>query len=281
MVDNVLLEKRNRYLGKLIKKTHDLTESVKLLSTIDRELYSQSGGKISESVKDLLNPILVHTIGDTENFLELTTAVDKLQETVFRFSQFENDLSKMGRPIFYIKAPTNQDSMNKIIREIEQYTGSLNNHVIIKITNFLSNPDYRAVAKVYEDLALAYNDSTADKTTLYNKLIAAHTALGEFVQKYIQSNTQDIELINFVFNTMYPNPPPLGQVAQMEADQGTVKQDKSVKSGARAGNPPTNQRPVPIRQPQGEPVQPVPAERTVALVKSTTKRPNPPQGGRS
>lgn len=247
MVDNVLLEKRNRYLGKLIRKTHDLTESVKLLSSIDRELYSQSGGTLTDAINKLLNPILVQRSGDTDNFAGLTVAVGKLQDTVARFSQFEKDLSNMGRPVFYIKAPTNQDSMNKIIAQIQAHTGSLDNHVIIKITNFLSNPAYRTVAKVYEDLASAYNDSKEDKEKQYSNLIAAHTVLDDFVQAYIKSNPTDSELINVVFNVMYPKP--LRQVAQVEAVQGTVKLDESVKNDtpARAVNPPVNQRPAPGR----------------------------------
>lgn len=251
MVDNVLLEKRNRYLGKLIRKTHDLTESVKLLSTIDRELYSQSGGTLTEAIKNLLDPIVVQRSGDTDNFSGLTSAVGKLQETVDRFSQLEKDLSNIGRPVFYIKAPTDQNSMNQIIAQIQTHAGSLDNHVIIKITNFLSNPDYRAVASKYEQLALAYNDPTAVKQSLYPGLIAAHTTLEEYVKKYILDHQSDQELINLVFNTMYPPPPgqstPVAPVEPPKSPPPAAAKSAAPKSTAAKSPTPTEDKSPPAK----------------------------------
>ena len=152
MVDNVLLEKRNRYLGKLIQKTQNLTESVKLLSKIDKELYSQSGGTFTDAINKLRNPVVVHTNG-TDSLAGLRTVVGQLQSTIQKYSEFEANLDKMEPAVVYMEAPTKPADIQLIIDQIKQHIGSLDDHAIILITDFVTDEEFNKAANKYVESA--------------------------------------------------------------------------------------------------------------------------------
>jgi hypothetical protein len=206
MVDNVLLEKRNRYLGKLIQKTQNLTESVKLLSKIDKELYSQSGGSISYQMKRLSKPELVYKSGP-DSLASLNDVVKQLQSTVQKYKEFEASLSNITKPVIFVEAPINQRAIGDIIKQIQDDIGFLDKHEIMIITKFLTDTQINKAAKEYVKRAITYN--AADKTPENLKeLIEAWTTLNNVSDTYI-SNEQNEGIkasLKDVFNLMYPNP---------------------------------------------------------------------------
>jgi hypothetical protein len=205
MVDNVLLEKRNRYLGKLIKKTHNLTESVKLLSIIDKELYSQSGGTFTRAIEKLRNPVVVHT-SESSSLNGLKNVVDELQATINKFSEFETEAQKMTRAVIYKMGPTNTDEMNKIIAAIKTQIGTLDKHVIITITKFLTDPDFTNAANQYIASAEKYNNSQTEDNS--KQLTLQWINLKKAFDSYtivVDSNKKAI--LQSVFDLMYPKPP--------------------------------------------------------------------------
>ena len=125
MVDNVLLEKRNRYLGKLIKKTHDLTESVKLLSTIDRELYSQSGGAtLTQVVQSWLGEFTKDPKpSDTSKDIQaLTDAIQKLEESAkFYIKDANGNMASMltgHKPVVFYKLEAMGVDIQNLIKKL-------------------------------------------------------------------------------------------------------------------------------------------------------------------
>jgi hypothetical protein len=206
MVDNVLLEKRNRYLGKLIKKTQNLTESVKLLSIIDKELYSQSGGTFTQAIEKLRNPVVVYTNG-TDSLTGLKDVVNQLQTTIQNFSNFEQKLQHMAPPVVYVKVPTNLSDIQLIIDKIKESLGVLDKHEIIIITNFLTNEKFNNAANKYAESVTQYNTSTDPSEKDRKKLLDDWNTLQHVYEEYVSYNKSHTEILKAVFDWIYEKPP--------------------------------------------------------------------------
>jgi hypothetical protein len=205
MVDNVLLEKRNRYLGKLIKKTQNLTESVKLLSIIDKELYSQSGGRISDEINRLSKPVVVRISGPN-SLAGLNNVVKQLQTTIQKYSNFEESLHKIKQAVVYMEAPTNLQDMQLIIKKIQESVGILDKHEIIIITNFLTDQTFNTAAHTYVESAKVYNETQTPENR--DKLNKAWEDLDFKYNEYKSraENEQYQEILQVVFDWLYPKP---------------------------------------------------------------------------
>jgi hypothetical protein len=217
MVDNVLLEKRNRYLGKLIKKTQNLTESVKLLSIIDKQLYSQSDGysqaggfSFGELAgiwnKNINTPRKIggdHSI----DINMLTEAIKKLEETAKLYNK--GDASYLANSLQGI-TPVIYHELEDIGINIKGLIDRLNNAEVL-FTNFELKQAIElfkrisAPAKAYSDAAAQYKvNPTEAKLSqavkdLYTKL---DTAIKE-----IKSDAPSYELFKKMVDLLYARPP--------------------------------------------------------------------------
>lgn len=211
MVDNLLLEKRNRYLGKLIKKTHDLTDSVKLLSSIDRELYSQSGGTLTSELDRIINKGTVVQMTSGNNLEGLTREVNTLVETIRRFSNFEEHLRGIPAMVRYVNAPATQAEMEGLIQLIHAEIGKLNDHDIYKIVEFLQDSTIKPLIRQYVTTAAQYNSTTDQnaKREIYQTLVDMHNQLKRTVTQFVsvKKYSQDIQqLLLTVINSLYSDP---------------------------------------------------------------------------
>jgi hypothetical protein len=207
MVDNVLLEKRNRYLGKLIQKTQNLTESVKLLSKIDKELYSQSGGRLSTQMIRLSTPVVIHKSG-SNNLEGLKNVVEELKKTIDKYREFEMSLAKMPKPVIFVDPFINKYEIDAIIRKIDVEKSTLDKHSIMIITNFLNDTKFKEATQEYVAFAegYAYRSNPQERDT--DELVAAWEKLNNAYMAY-KTNITDSEtrtLLDEVFKLMYPNP---------------------------------------------------------------------------
>jgi hypothetical protein len=252
MVDNVLLEKRNRYLGKLIKKTQNLTESVKLLSIIDKELYSQSGGTFTQVIEKLRNPVVVHT-SESDSLTDLKNVVNQLQETIKNFSNFEQKLQKMAQPVVYVEPPTNLIEIKTIIDQIQQNVGVLDKHEIIIITNFLTDEPFNNAANKYAESAIAYNKNQIQETQ--KKLIETWRALELAYNNYKtkEENKQNNAILEAVFDWMYKKPPfndsAPSRIGSSSSVQPATGAEASPGSKGEKDTPPSSLKKSPIELP--------------------------------
>ena len=190
MLDYVLLEKRNQYLKKIIQKTHDLTESVKLLSNIDKQLYTHSdryyqyGGSFNVMV-DRFNTAFKtpYTIGEADNIKigKLTEAIIKLETTAKKYTELHTKMEGIN-PVFIKELNKMGETIDTLIQKINIANTTFDEFELKQAIELF--PNIKTQAEAYTTAFTNFknnNNDTTKKAMLdaYKNLIAQTQTLGD------------------------------------------------------------------------------------------------------
>ena len=206
MLDYVLLEKRNQYLKKIIQKTHDLTESVKLLSNIDKQLYTHSdryyqyGGSFN-AIVDRFNTAFKtpHTIdeADTIKIRKLTEAITKLETTAQKYTELHTKMDGIN-PVFIKELNKMGETIDSLINKIDKANTTFDEFELKQAIELF--PNIKTQAEAYT--AAFENFKTHNNETNKTAMLNAYKKLIEQTQK--QEGEPNYNLFDTIVKVLYP-----------------------------------------------------------------------------
>jgi hypothetical protein len=236
MVDNVLLEKRNRYLGKLIRKTQNLTESVKLLSTIDKEIFSQSGGATLDQVATTwvaaFNNAYQPSISSTSEIKDLENAIKELEKvSAFYIKDGPNNMASMlngHMPVIFKKLEGMGVNITELIDKLKAVNAVFDEFELKRASELLLEiqvpanayieaikaykaykeslqpPTSQTPSKVTKEVTVTPKTSASPMGKLKTNVRSAYNTLQDIIGK--QAGKQSYDLFLKMTRLLYPEP---------------------------------------------------------------------------
>ena len=229
MLDNVLLEKRNRYVTKMIQRTNQLSDSIKLLNSIDNQLHMQSGGafhsqsggsitKLNYSLTELqknIDDARVHQPNNTNQLKKMNSDIDIINKKITNIRNTTNKINNSvdmvtGRISDLIKqfdmsiSPViisrNYPELNSIIRNLDKLTTDIDNKQWNKILNMLNDTQINAeIDKYLNDLKR--NPYAADKNETAQRV---HESINIILQNNYTQDNDLVQLVKNIFKILIP-----------------------------------------------------------------------------
>jgi hypothetical protein len=200
MLDYILLEKRNQYLRKIIQKTNNLTESIKLLSTIDKQLHIQSGGSFNTMIEQWAVAFeKPHKIGEEYNskIEKLSAAITLLEHTGVKYKQLYEKMAGIN-PVFIKELDKMGETIDSLITRLTQ-TNTVFDEFELKQAIELF-PNIKEFAIEYTELFKKYKTDQSKENK--DKMLRAYEKLINHVQTL--GDKPNYELFNTIINVLYP-----------------------------------------------------------------------------
>jgi hypothetical protein len=209
MIDNVLLEKRNRYLGKLIKKTQHLTESVKILADIDKELNLHSGGQSGGTFYTILDK-WTKAQGNKTN-LSYSTDLQSLREQINILEKSAEKLDKLHEKLNDIEPVIFHDlgiNITELIDKLKTIEGHINKNELIDAIKLFGFGNMPTLAKEYTQL---YNKFKMNRNndTIKKEMVKKRQEIFKYIYDILPR--PGLELFKKMINILYsplPGPSP-------------------------------------------------------------------------